>query len=101
MNMMMPTKIMQTIPQIIEAELVIPERMDALIKTVYVNKNDNQLSYQYDKMDHYHWRCSLHVRFVLFQGSSSDFNMIIVRGRCIKKSKKTVLKKVLVLCMYV
>ena len=42
-----------------------------------LNKNNSQLSYQYDKMDHYHWRCSLHVRFVLFQGSSSDFNMII------------------------
>ena len=34
----MPKKIMQTIPQIIEAELVIPKRMDILIKTVYVKQ---------------------------------------------------------------
>ena len=73
----MPTKIMQTIPQIIEAEFVIPKRMDVLIKLM-LNKNNIQYSNQYDKMDLYHWRCSLHVRFVLFQHSSSDFNMIIV-----------------------
>ena len=41
--MMMPTKIMQTIPQIIEAELVIPKRMDVLIKTIYV-KQELQIS---------------------------------------------------------